>query len=363
MSQSLSSEMLILARESRGLTQAELAQRTDISQGNISKYESGLLNVSEEHMQRIADALDYPETLFTLSERRYGFGSSCTYHRKRQTMPVRELKILLARINLRRIQIARLLNGADIDSDNEFLRLDVDEYDGDCERIAQLVRQTWQIPSGPVENLVEVMESAGGLVFIESFRTRKLDAISQWVPGLPPIFFMNADMPGDRARFTLAHELGHLIMHRVPTDDMEQEADRFASEFLMPAADIGHDLHTLSLPRLAQLKSYWKVSMAALITRARDLGKISPRQYRSLFEQLSRSGYRMAEPIPIPLEQPSLVKDLVEFHLKVHGYTIPEMSLLLGLSEHEMTAQYGLPEIGPTLMRRRAAKANETRIG
>jgi Zn-dependent peptidase ImmA (M78 family) len=150
-------------------------------------------------------------------------------------------------------------------------------------------------------------------------------------------------------------------MHRVPTDNMEQEADRFAAEFLMPAADIGHDLHTLSLPRLAQLKSYWKVSMAALITRAKNLGKITPRQYRSLFEQLSRLGYRIMEPIPIPLEQPSLVKELVEFHLKVHGYTLPELGMLVGLSEHEVESQYGLSEVRPKLVQRRAAK--EIQIG
>src|SRR5260370_23268875 len=124
MSQLVSPDMLILARESRGLMQTELAEATGVSQGNISKYESGLLNVSDEHLAHIAEVLDYPTTLFHLSERRYGFGSSCTYHRKRQTMPVPELRMLLARLNIRRIQVARLLNSPDTESQHQFPPLD-----------------------------------------------------------------------------------------------------------------------------------------------------------------------------------------------------------------------------------------------
>jgi Zn-dependent peptidase ImmA (M78 family)/DNA-binding XRE family transcriptional regulator len=340
MSQLVSPDMLILARESRGLTQTELAEATGVSQGNISKYESGLLKVSDEHLAHIAEVLDYPTTLFHLSERRYGFGSSCTYHRKRQTMPVRELRMLLARLNICRIQVARLLNSAEIESENQFPRLDLDEYAGDCAHIAQLVRRMWKLAPGPVSNLVDAIEDAGGIVFADSFGTQKLDAISQWVPGLPPVFYINTDLPGERVRYTLAHELGHIVMHSVPTDNMEEEADRFAAEFLMPAADIGPDLNLASLPRLAQLKAYWKVSIAALIVRAKDLGAITPRQYRTLFEQLSRLGYRRAEPVPIPVEQPALLKELIEVHRSTFGYTVPELSLLLGLQEHEVRSQY-----------------------
>ncbi len=338
----VSSEMIILARDSRGLTQAELAAATNISQANISKYESGSLNVSKEHVKRIADALDYPLSMFYFGEKRYGFGSSCTYHLERSTMPVRELRVLLARVNLLRIQAVRLLTGADIESDNEFQRLDIDDFDGDCEHIAALVRRAWKLPPGPIENLVETIEDAGGIVFASSFGTRKLDAISQWVGGVPPIFLLNSDMPGDRLRYTLAHEVGHLIMHRVPTENMEEEADRFAAEFLMPAADIEPDLHSLALSRLAQLKAYWKVSMAALIVRAKDLSKITERQYRALFEQMGRMGYKTVEPTPIPMEQPTLAKELVEFYLNAHGYSVEEISQFVGVPVHDLIVQYGL---------------------
>lgn len=342
MSLTVNPEMLTLAREARGYTQGKLAQESGISQANISKYESGLLRISESHLQRIAAALRYPLDLFYLSERRYGFGSSCTYHRKRQTMPVHELKTLLGRLNLRRIQVARLLEGVDIAAENEFPRYDLEDFDGDTVRIAGLVREGWKVPFGPVHNLVQAIESAGGMVIAEHFGTRKLDAISQIVPGLPPIFLINDDMPGERVRFTLAHELGHIVMHRVPTENMEQEADEFASEFLMPARDIGPDLDSFAWPDLARLKAYWKVSMAALITRARDLDKITPRQYKSLFEKLAKNGYRVKEPVPIPLERPMLVGDVTRFYLHDNGYSISELSRLAVLEEAEFCADYGI---------------------
>lgn len=333
-------EMLTLAREARAMTQSDLAEVTSISQATLSKYESGLLYVSTEHLARLAVVLGYPEVFFYQAEKRYAFGSSCTYHRKRQSLPVNQLKTLLARINIFRIHVARLLNSAEIDTENRFLHLDLDDFGGDVEHIADLVRNNWRIPPGPIPNLIEAIEDAGGIVFRCSFETNKLDALSQWLPGVPPVFFVNADIPADRLRFTLAHEVAHVIMHRVPTENMEQEADRFAAEFLMPAQEIATDLEHVDLAKLAQLKPYWKVSIAALIKRAHDLNKITHRQYRSLFEQLSKLGYRLREPIELPTEEPRLLRELLEFHTQEMGYRLTDLSKLLLWNEDELREQY-----------------------
>lgn len=339
MVQSVNPEMLILARESRDLTQSELAAITSISQGNISKYESGLLNVSGEHLKKIASVLNYPETFFFLQENRFNFGSSCTYHRKRQTLPVHELKLLLAKTNVLRVHVAQLLDGVELEVDNSFLRLDVADYDEDVEEIARIVRRSWHLPSGPINNLVRVLEDAGAIVYLCSFGTRKLDAISQWIPSthpsLPPIFLVNTDMPGERVRYTLAHETGHVIMHRVPTDNMEEEADKFASEFLMPASDISLHLQSVTLPNLAKLKPYWKVSIAALMRRALDLGKITPRQYKTLNEQMSKHGYKINEPYPLPVEAPSTINEIINVYRNEYNYSTSELSKILHLSEEE----------------------------
>src|SRR5262249_10300310 len=161
-------------------------------------------------------------------------------------------------------------------------------------------RHLWGLPLGPVRSVVGEIERAGGIIFRCGFNTMKVDAISQWppdAPELPPVFFVNEDIPGDRMRWTLAHELGHIVMHHLPTDDPEGEADRFASEFLMPGREIVAELNPFSLHRAAALKPYWKISMAALVRRAHDLKCISNRKYEYLNTQLAKLGYKKCEPI------------------------------------------------------------------
>lgn len=337
-------EMVILAREARSLTQSDLARKSAISQANISKYESGIRAIPDAHVHKIADILRYPQEFFYLPEQRYGFGSSCTYHRKRQTMPVNELRTQLAKINILRIQVARLLHGVEIDSDNRFERLDLEDFNNNVEQIAQYVRRKWEIPFGPIQSLAGVIEHAGGIAFRCPFGTKKVDAISQWTKDIPPLFFINDDLPGDRLRFSLAHELGHVIMHQVlslDASDMEKEADRFAAEFLIPAKEIGPDLERVTLPDLVRLKVHWKVSMAAILYQAKNLGKITPRQYSALWEQMGKLGYRTQEPEAIPIEEPMLVHEILNVYQNEHHYSIAELSRLVVLHEDEFRKQYG----------------------
>ncbi len=89
-------------------------------------------------------------------------------------------------------------------------------------------RRAWYLPSGPVSSMMECLERAGCIVMMCDMAEAKIDAASYQVPGLPPVIFVNDALSGDRLRFTLAHELGHLILHRYPKPEMEREADTFA---------------------------------------------------------------------------------------------------------------------------------------
>lgn len=115
--------------------------------------------------------------------------------------------------------------------------------------------------------MVRLLERAGIIITIR-FGVPEVDAIAQVVPELPPMIFVNQDAPMDRLRFTLAHELGHLVMHAFPHPELEEEANRFAAEFLMPVANIRTQFAQVSLPVLAMLKKVWRVSMAALLQNA-----------------------------------------------------------------------------------------------
>ena len=154
------------------------------------------------------------------------------------------------------------------------------------------------------------------------------------------MFFVSASIPTDRMRWTLAHELGHVVMHQIPTEDIEREADRFAAEFLMPAAAIRPQLQTISLAKLAALKPHWKVAMAALLKRASDLGTIAPRQRNYLWMQMGAHGYRSEEPIALPPEEPTLVRELIDIHRQELGYTEKQIADLLILHEREARSEY-----------------------
>lgn len=333
-------EMLILAREWVGLTQSELAEAVRLTQATISRYESGLVEIPHGHLALIARHLSRPESFFFWRERLYN--ASCLYHRKQSRLTVRDLKRIHARVNVLRIQATRLLEFAEIETHYRFHRLDVTRLGGP-EAVSRKLRQLWQLPTGPIRSMVDVIERAGGIVFRCPFGTRKVWGISQWpldTPDLFPVFFLNEDASGDRQRWTLAHEMGHVAMHHLPTDEPEAEANRFANEFLMPADEIAHDLGELTLQKAAALKSYWKVSMQAIICHSHNLGRITDSRYRYLFQQLNARGYRKCEPVPLPTEEPRLFNQMIGVFRDSQSISLSELSAFMGEPEERFRSDY-----------------------
>ncbi len=322
-------EMLALARESRGMTQAALAKQLGFTQGKVSKWENSLLRPSGKELARIAAVLRYSADFFCQKERIAGLGGSFLFHRKRRRVSAAILKRIEAEANIRRIQVNRLLRSARIEATAQFQPFDIDEFDGDPERVADQVRSAWKLPLGPIRNLTETIESAGGIVVATDFGTTRIDAVHLWVPPSPPLFLVNCVMPGDRLRFTLAHEVGHAIMHAVPTPEIEDEANRFAAQLLMPAEEIQDHLHDMTIQRAASLKAHWRVAMQALIVRAYHLGCISKDRYRRLFTALSARGYRTREPIAIPPEEPTVLGQLMSVHREQLGYDAADLAQVM----------------------------------
>jgi len=337
-------QLIVLGRESRAISQSEMARLLNFSQGKLSKVENGLITLTNEELIKVAEVLSYPVQFFQRNERIYGMGLSEFFHRKQQSVPQKHLQKIYARLEIRRMEIQSLLKSVDIGESNFFF-MDPDKYDGDVEKIAQIVRATWHLPNGPVHNVIEIIEDAGGIVVPFDFEGSKVDAISLCHPGSPPIIFFNYERPMDRIRFTLCHEIGHLIMHQRPPSvdqDIESQADRFASEFLMPKADISHQLNNINLKVLASLKPYWKVSMAALLKRATDIGKLTERQSRYLWTQMGKAGYRAQEPSELepPREMPSLLNEILKTHYEELKYTVSDLSSAVTLNEAEFKSLY-----------------------
>lgn len=339
MASKVNPEMIIVAREARAMTQEELAKRLLTTQGRLSKLEAGLLSVTADDLASLSKVLDFPESFFSQTDRVYGFGSPCFYHRKRTKLPVAELRQIQARLNIFRFHITRLLRGVEIGLTSDFVRMDVDE-NGGPENVARLVRHQWNFGAGPIRNVVNAVESAGAIVYAMPFGSRSIDAISQVAPGCPPVIFINEDIPGDRQRFTLMHEVGHIIMHQLPSDNMEEQADRFAAEFLMPEFDIKSHLRNLKMLALPGLKTTWGTSMSSLIKRAFDTGGITDRRYRSLMTELSAEGWRLNEPVVVPREEPTVFANVLNTYLTSHGYTLTQLARMVNAKESRVAAYF-----------------------
>lgn len=330
-------QMLILAREVRGLTQKDLSGISGIDQGRISRYEGGIKPIPGEDLKVLARSLSFPLSFFTRDGKRLGPETGEIFHRKRVTLPAADQKRIDALMSICRFGIEKLLNGIELNSPYIIPNFRIDKHNGGIDQIAEVVRSAWRMPSGPVHNLIAQLEAASCMVFRFDFGTDYIDEAVQWIKPLPPIILVNSRAPGDRLRFSLAHALGHLVMHHdeIPYPEMEEEADRFAAAFLMPAEDIRPELEPVTIDHLLQLKPYWKVSVQALIHRAKDLGEISERRYTSLFQMLSRAGYRKNEPHPLPAEQPEQVRNLLSLYKGQLSYSEIELAELLSLMPND----------------------------
>ena len=199
---------------------------------------------------------------------------------------------------------------------------------------------------GPVPNLIEHLEDHSIVVVPMQNRADAFMGLSVYEPArtIPPVMFFNSDAPADRVRWTIAHELGHLVLHhhqRALPEQCEEEADAFASEFLMPERDIRHHLNArLGLNDLAQLKLHWRVSMQALLVRAGALGRLTKSQSTRLWKQLSFFGYRSHEPNAFPLEPHTLLPELIRVHVEDLGFTLDDLCALLWLEPEEVRALY-----------------------
>lgn len=340
--------MLCLARDVRELTQAELADIMKIRQGTLSKYETGLIAPPSDGVALISRSLQFPVPFFFQPEQPYGFPPF--HYRKRKKLSIKALNRITAEMNICRMHVKRLRVSCEDKPASFIPEIDPDEYQGISNRrptiddLARHVRELWGIPRGPIENMVALIESHGGIVIPCAFGTDLIDAMSQRVDGMPVLFFVNKSAPADRVRFTLAHELGHMVLHTISmTNDetMEDEADAFAGAFLIPADEFKPQLRRFDLPHLATLKSYWKVSMGALAMRADRLRLITPYQKKAFWMEMGRWEYRKHEPNEPAAEHPEALARMIRFHQRELGYSDAELAALLHLNDVDFRRLYG----------------------
>lgn len=348
------SKILLIARQARRLSQSELSELTGIDQGLLSKIENGLREPSEDVVRRLSEELKFPPEFFYQSGRIYGLPVSVNT-RKRCSVGVHQLDFILAEVNIRLWNLKKLLQSIELlPPELPLPSLDVDVYSGDIEKIADLVRRTWLLPRGPIDNITECLERAGCVVFWCDFDNIAVDGVTiASFQDMPICIFLNKHRPADRMRFTLAHELGHIVMHKIPHPEMEEQADHFASAFLMPYHDITEQFkmigNRITLQNLAYLKPIWRVAMQALLMRAKSIGAISKTQSEYLWKQISIAKIRLQEPPELDFshEEPKTLKTVLNLHFGELGYSISELSEAVYLYETEFCEKYDINESPP----------------
>jgi Zn-dependent peptidase ImmA (M78 family) len=282
MSKQFNGQLLTLARQLRRMSQTELVDQMGcaLTQGTLSKIEHGRIQPGDELVEKFAGALKLKASFFY--DGVYVRETVVSYHRKRQKLTARDLDALHALAEVYRINLRKCFDAVELDHALPPLpAIDPDQYERHVEDIALALRQRWKLPRGPIKSLVKLIEDSGVIVVSFNFGTSLIDGFCQFASdGLPPIIFIDSQQPRDRYRFSLAHEIGHLIMHHTPHPEQEIEANRFASELLMPTSEITHDFYDLSLKKFMELKLYWGTSMQALIYKSWQVGKLDDRMFK-----------------------------------------------------------------------------------
>lgn len=303
---------LTLARHRNGLTKVALAQRLEVSAAAITQFERRQARPSARTLQRAAHELGVPVDYFAAGRPQLVPAAEQTHFRSlrstRQYERLQALALIAHAAEVVRVveQVVRLPD------------VRVPEFDDlPPEDAARQLRAAWRLPAGPLPHLVRLAESKGIAVVIAPFGAeQRIDAFSCWSDHLDrPLVCLSSDRTNVlRRRFNAAHEIGHIVMHRGASPgsaEREREANAFAAEFLVPAAEVAPLLpHRVDLAALVELQREWGVSVQALLHRSTELEVLSDRAARQGWALLSKLGWRRDEPTDdLPGEWPSLLSE------------------------------------------------------
>jgi len=308
------------ARVLRGLTLEVLAQRLgDISKQGLSKFEKGESSPNSTRILQLSKALDVkPEYFF----RADAVVLAPLEFRKLAKMPKYRQQQVAEQMREHLERYVALESCFDI-ADGLVQHLPPRSIPistiEDAEVAAQHLRERLQIGSDAVAHLIDLLEEHGIKVALLDGMDDFDGACAATDDEQHVLIALNRNRPGERMRFTAAHELGHWVMafpEGMGEADKEAACHRFAGAFLYPSDKVLLDfgLHKRSRVYAAELlnaKRRYGVSMQVALRRLKDLQLLTDAGYSHAFIDFSRNGWRSAEPEPLPAEQPRRFESLV----------------------------------------------------
>lgn len=324
-------ERLTQARKLRGFSMADLALKTDLTRQSISLFEKSLNGItpSPETLIKISKALNIGINFFTLPLRK-----SEHEHKLNSAYNFRSLKSKLLTANREKAKVCLHLLAGMVDFFEEYVevsnqlpKFDVPHFtdltDDEIEKFAMITRRHWGLGDGAISDLTKLLENKGVIVAYLDF-ANGIDGVSAWIENKPLIILSNKAY-AVRSRASLAHELGHLILHQTVTnedlekkellDKIESQAWHFAGCFLMPQSAISSEVYSTNLDNLTLVKQRWLVSIAMILQRVLKIGLITEHQFIRARQRLATQNYLRKEPLDdaIPHEESRLFNKIAAF--------------------------------------------------
>jgi Zn-dependent peptidase ImmA (M78 family)/transcriptional regulator with XRE-family HTH domain len=293
---------LRIARQAAMLRKKELAERIGVSAAAISQYESGTTSPAAKTVAVLSLALGVPADYF-IADRPLGEAPSTTAHFRSLRATTQQERDRAFAHALQTWELSRTFE--------QFVRFPTFELPGDlsihaddslraAEAAARATRETLGLGTGPIPNVVRLLESRGVVCTRLPAQTRRVFAFSCSFPARPVVVLAAERSHRAAGRFDAAHELAHLLLHHDEEPGghaVERQAQAFASEFLAPASEIAQSLpRSVNWRALLTLKNVWGISIQALLFRARSLGIMGEHSYRRAVTELNARGWRTQEP-------------------------------------------------------------------
>lgn len=346
------------ARNAKAMTMATLSELLGVSRQAISIFEKGLKTPSYENIIKLSNLLDVNIDFFYTKSRNIQPITTPSHFRSFKTATKKSRikasiqekwfaefsQVLLEKLNF---------NGANIyNPDIEDFTLLTNEK---IEELAVETRKYWGLGLGPISDITLLFEK-NGILISKIVMDKTTQAFSNWRNNLAYII-TEKNNSNSRHRFNLAHELGHLIMHKhVSEEDHENEevvklkenqANLFAGAFLFPKKSLLQEVSSCSMDALVYLKKRWGISIAAQSMRMKDIGLITENQYMYIFKQLaSFPGGRKTEPLDkeIPCETPKLMSNIIDFLVQNGKISIAEVKNILSINIDNLLDIAGKPK-------------------
>lgn len=342
-------ERLKIARMWRNLSATQLADLTGFSRQTISMLENGkLMNPEFTTVQKLSEKLEFPVTFF-LEETKINLNESTTYFRSLLTTNKKYRVEQEEKIKF----IAIVYNMLSEYLEFEKVNLPQIPTNATPQEAANILREYWGLGNRPIENIVYLVESNGLIVTDFETATGDVDAFSHKITSDDMetylIGYSKNKRTAARIHFDVAHEIGHILLHNWREDlecidkeefkEIELQAHAFASAFLLPEDEFRKDVspYATNLAYYTELKKTWKVSIAAMIRRAKDLDIITADDYSRLMRNMQKQGIRKIEPLDDELvtAEPSLLRQAIKILFDQKVFTPNEFL-------EELSREYGL---------------------